>query len=214
MQTVLLTGRDTSRVAGVDAGREGGMRVEIPQSVQIPHYSAPPAVPSGGSGKKMALIIGLFGAIIVAAIVGAGALIYFNRDARTANTNSASNAPAKTASPTPDKTDELRDQIANLEKQIKDQKKSTQASNSPLKMPDQQTSQTIAKANSPSDGFLALRSLPSSETGDRIAKIPHGASVSIGACGPVIKPVSRSGRWCQASYNGISGWVFDAYLSY
>ena len=195
-------------------GNAGGIRVDIPQSVATPQYAAPVNTQTGGNGQKIALVVGLFGFIVIAALVGAAALLYFNRDTRLANTNTASTTPTKTASPTPDKTEDLKNQIANLQKQVNDQKKSTQPSNIPLKMPDQSSSQTTVKANSPSDGFLALRNLPSSEIGERIAKIPHGASVSIGACGPVVKPVSRSGRWCQASYNGMSGWVFDAYLSY
>ena len=195
-------------------GNAGGIRIEIPQVVATPQYSVPATTQEGGNGKKIAFVVGLFGIIVVAAIVGAGALLYFNRDTRSANSINASSAPNIPTSPTPDKNEELRDQIANLEKQISDKKKNSKPSNLPLKMPDQPTSQTSARANSPSDGFLALRSLPSSEIGDRIAKIPHGANVSIGACGPIIKPVSRSGRWCQANYNGMSGWVFDAYLTF
>jgi len=121
---------------------------------------------------------------------------------------------SQTPTPAKNETDELRDQIANLEKLLNEQKKTNQPANVPLKMPEQSKTTVSAQVDSPGDGFLALRSLPSSDIGNRITKIPHGATVSIGACGPVVRPVSRQGRWCQAAYNGYSGWVFDAYLLY
>jgi hypothetical protein len=123
---------------------------------------------------------------------------------------------AKTPAPSPtkDDKDELRDQIANLEKMLNDQKKSNKTPNLPQNIPNQSAMTTTARVNSPGDGFLALRTLPNSELGDRILKIPHGAVISVGECGPVMTPVKRSGRWCQAMYNGYRGWVFDAYLIY
>lgn len=190
----------------------GGMRVDVPQPIQQPVQYAQPA--AGGGGMKAFLIVGGVLAMVVMAVVGAGAIMYFNRGSVSGVTNAQSTTPSKSVSPTPDPNKDLRDQIANLEKQIADQKKGSVNANVPLKMPETSTTQTTAKANSPGDGFLALRTLPSAQIGERIAKIPHGATVSIGGCGPVIRPVQRSGRWCQASYNGMSGWVFDAYLTY
>lgn len=190
----------------------GGMRVDIPQPIQPPLQYAEPKS-NGGAMKAFFIIAGVL-AMVVLAVVGAAAIIYFNRDSVSGVTNTQTPTPVKSVSPTPDPNKELRDQIANLEKQIAEQKKGSPNANIPLKMPEPSTYQTRATANSPADGFLALRSLPSAQIGERIAKIPHGATVNIGACGPVITPVKRSGRWCQASYNGMSGWVFDAYLSY
>lgn len=190
----------------------GGMRIDVPQTIHQPVQYVQPT--SGGGGMKAFLIVGGVLAMVVLAVVGAAAIIYFNRDSVSGLTNATTPTPQKSVSPTPDPTEKLRDQIANLEKQIADQKKGSANANIPLKMPETSTTQTRARANSPGDGFLALRSLPSAQIGERIAKIPHGATVSIGACGPVITPVKRSGRWCQANYNGMSGWVFDAYLIY
>ena len=192
------------------------MRVEIPHEMPPTNYASAPIQPEQASNtKKILLVVGLLGTMIMIAIAGAAALIYFNKDSRTAeNTAVKANTNSSSPKPSPDQSNELRDQIANLEKRLDEQKKAGQSANIKLTPPNLSTMTTSAQANSPSDGFLALRSLPNSESGERIAKIPHGATVMIGACGPVIKPVNRSGRWCQAGYNGQTGWVFDAYLSY
>lgn len=72
----------------------------------------------------------------------------------------------------------------------------------------------VAWANSPGDGFLALRSAPSVRSGERLIKVPHGAQLSLGAC---LAPttVGRSyGSWCPARYAGIDGWAFNAFVTY
>lgn len=204
-------------VTFVRSGRSDPMRVEIPQSVPTPSYIQPNAVPQSRSNTmKIVLVVGLLGTMIAIAIGGAAALIYFNKDSRTAEPNANNKGtPIPSATSTPDNTNELRDQIANLERRLNEQKNANKTTATPpLVMPSPSTMRTTATVNSPGDGFLALRSLPNSEIGARVLKIPHGATISIGGCGPVVRPVSRSGRWCQASYNGYTGWVFDAYLIY
>lgn len=188
-------------------------RVKVRADAFQPAYQ-PTAPASNGLFKATMVVIGL--GIFAVVAIAAGAFIYFNVNGNDPTPNINGKDVKTAASPTPvkDDKDELRDQIANLERQINEQKKAKQPANIPLSMPRQSTTTTTARGNSPSDGFLALRSLPSSELGARILKIPHGATVTIGACGPVVRPVSRSGRWCQASYNGSSGWVFDAFLLY
>ncbi len=197
------------------------MRVEIPQETAISNI-APPAfvpaanAPTSGGGLKM-FIGGLAVFLLLAMVVIAGGVIFYlnSKSSDVTSKNSMANrAPTPSPAATTDDKEDLQKQIANLEKLINEQKKNNQPSNVPLTMPRQQTTTTTARVNSPGDGFLALRTLPNSEAGQRILKIPHGASVSIGACGPVVRPVNRAGRWCQASYNGYSGWVFDAYLIY
>lgn len=61
--------------------------------------------------------------------------------------------------------------------------------------------------NSPGDGFLALRSEPTSKSGKRLAKIPHGTTLRLGVCQP-----TPNGNWCQTSFQGLSGWVLDRYV--
>jgi hypothetical protein len=62
--------------------------------------------------------------------------------------------------------------------------------------------------NAPGDGFLALRSEPSSQRGIRVLKIPHGSELQLGGC------VAASGghNWCQTTYNGQSGWIHDGHV--
>ena len=217
--TLVRHGETFSAEKTVAIDRAAQMRVEIPQTP--PRATFQPAVSapersSGGIFKVVLVVIGLGVFAVIA--VAAGAFVYFNagRPDPAGNLNNKEAKISISPSPTPAKneTDELRDQIANLERLINEQKKNNQPANVPLSMPKQSTTTTTARVNSPGDGFLALRTLPNSEAGERILRIPHGASVAIGACGPVVRPVSRTGRWCQASYNGYSGWVFDAYLIY
>lgn len=69
-------------------------------------------------------------------------------------------------------------------------------------------------ANSPGDGFLALRSGPTTASGTRLLKIPHGDALALGGClAPTTSPGGRYGAWCRARYAGTDGWVFDAFLS-
>jgi hypothetical protein len=171
------------------------------------------ASPAGGSVGIFRVILAVIGLGILGLLaLGVGGLIYFNmsRSETPANREVKAQPPP---TPAKDEKDELRDQIANLEKRLNEQKKTGQPANVPFQIPNQTTT-TPARVDSPGDGFLALRTLPSSEVGERIVKIRHGALIAVGACGPVVAPVKRSGRWCQASYNGYSGWVFDAYLIY
>jgi hypothetical protein len=179
------------------------------------YNSAPSPAASGSNTLKIVAVVGVLGVMIVAAAGIAVALIYFNKDARPANKvisepNRPAQSPTSTpmTSPTPASSDtnQLKEQIANLEKRINQQKNANQAANS------QPVKTTTARVNSPGDGFLALRTMPSSTAGSRILQIPHGAVVSVGGCMGAGR--AGSGRWCRASYNGFSGWVYDSYLIY
>ena len=120
-----------------------------------------------------------------------------------------------TKSPTPDEAAILKEKIANLEKKVQEQKTSTPSiptiSNSTVSQTPQ-SNRITARANSPGDGFLALRTGPSAETGERIMKIPHGATITVLSCLP--KASGKKGRWCRVEYNGNIGWAFDSYMIY
>lgn len=201
------------------------IRVEIPQnSVAGGHASnSAPSPDSGSSWLKIVLIVGLVAVMFIAAAGFAGALIYFNKDSRTVADQSAKNSngisTANNATPTPQASnaelDRMREQITNLERQLNESKVSNQPPFKTPEVPDQPiiTSRT-ARVDSPGDGFLALRNLPSSDIGERTARIPDGATIEIGGCLPRMRIGKRTGRWCKASYRGSTGWVFDAWLIY
>jgi hypothetical protein len=208
-----LTDLSTAEEATVVRSGGDAMRVDIPQTQPI---IAPPTAQhtqSGGSSTVLKVVIGLLVlALLAVAGLGLAGLIYYKSsggDGVVANVNS--NRPGVSPSPIPslDGTDELRKQIADLEKKLNEQKASNRPADIPLTLPNQ-TSTRSARVTSPGDGFLALRTYPSAQMGERILKIPHGASVTVGGC---LAP-SGGGRWCRASYNGYSGWVFDKYLIY
>ena len=182
----------------------------LPAGAQTGSDSSSVAVST--KGLKIMLIVALLGVGAIA-VLGVLGLMYFNTSFGGLGANRNRNIPTPSPAPTVNENDRLRDQIANLEKRLNERTASNKATDIPDKVPMSDTT-TSARVNSPGDGFLALRTLPSSQAGDRILKIPHGAVISVGACGPVSRPVSRTGRWCQASYAGRSGWVFDAYLIY
>jgi hypothetical protein len=124
-----------------------------------------------------------------------------NLEQSVGNTNTKTNSADNSI-------DELKKKIADLEGSLGNGKtNSVDNSRTPPKI-------SSAVVNSPSDGFLALRTLPNHKTGKRLAKIPHGASISINNCSANrVKIGKRTGRWCRVSYKGKSGWVFDAWIT-
>lgn len=210
--------RSSNAEPTIELGRNSPVRVDIGQAeipTRVVSHSRPDPEAQKSSGILFKVLIVLIGlGIFAALILVAGGLIYMNSKNDVVSSSNTNGKPTATATPVMDENEDLREQIANLSKRLEEQKKSANLANVPLKLPGRMTTTTTATVNSPGDGFLALRTLPSSEAGDRITKIPHGARIAIGACGPVVTPVKRSGRWCQASYSGLDGWVFDAYLNY
>jgi hypothetical protein len=200
------------------------VRIDVPRGTQpFPVDRETPVTTSKSStGTILKILIGvvLLGAFVVVA-VAAVALFYLSRGGETpTNTNDrnvrvqASPSPTSKDTDTEDVTEELKEQIANLEKLLNEQKNSRQPSNIPLTLPNQSSTTTTATVNSPGDGFLALRTYPNSQAGTKILEIPHGSTISVGGCLNSSKLAKKQGRWCRASYNGYSGWVFDAYLIY
>lgn len=225
---------DGARLEGVSGEKEtvvrsgrDALRVDIPQDAtpdRGPVY--PPPVTSGGGGivKILAVVVGLL-FLVLLLLGGAGALFYYNMGPGNANTPANNGTPKTNGTATPtvtvsptaspkDENAELRNQIANLERMINEQKNRPANSTLPP-APNDTRLGTTARVNSPGDGFLALRSYPSSDVGSRITTIPHGAEIAIGGClAGTTRIGGKTGRWCRASYRGQTGWVFDAFLSY
>jgi hypothetical protein len=209
-------------------------QIQDPLRINIPPASDPtvfvrPQVVAEKKGGKGLLIAGLLAIVLlgIIGVVGIGSFLYWqnltpnsnvlvaNNSPKT-NANTVSNVPSNSTpntSATPDETAAMKQKLANLEKQLKDQK--NQKGSVPT-LPNSPTvpkpSSTVARANSPNDGFLALRTAPSSETGDRILQIPHGAELKVLGCQAAVK--GKKGRWCRVDYNGNLGWANDGWMTY
>jgi hypothetical protein len=202
----------------------GPMRVDITQpgvsKTRSAAAAAPPSVPVGSSHVWLKVVLGLLViGFLIATAVAVGTLIYFNVSRPEVTTNASPTPSVPVSSPTRpttiDETDELRKQIADLAKRLSEQAASNKPIDIPLNIPNQPASTTrTARVNSPGDGFLALRTFPNSDAGQRIMKIPHGAVLTVGGCLNTTRIGNRSGRWCRASYGGYTGWVFDGWLDY
>lgn len=198
------------------------MKINVPAET-LPAFTPPvisqQSIPPQQQQQKntnsslIGILIGLLALVILSFAVFVAYI--FVRPGDSKNTNVAKSSPSPTGSQTSDdETTKLKEQLANLEKKIDDQKNQKTATPIPS-VTKQNPSGNTARVNSPSDGFLALRSDPNSETGYRITKIPHGTDVDIVSCQGYSESVgTRRGRWCQVNYNGQIGWVFDAFLIY
>lgn len=213
---------DPNATAVLGRGDAGQMRVDIPrENTTVPVAPRPTsAEPAGSSSTFLKVLVAAVVLLFLVLIgIGLAGFIFFKWSGPGP---AANNDPPKTAQPaasplpssTANDTDELREQIARLEKQLNEQAKTNKPANIPLTLPDQPNRTVSARVNSPGDGFLALRTFPSSETGSRILQIPHGATITVGGCLTGNKVRNKTGQWCRASYNGYSGWVYDAYLIY
>ena len=210
-----------NRTGEATAAFGGGerMRVDIPQetvgaAVATPKYVPTALAPSSGGGLK--IFVGLLAVFVLLAVIviAGGIAFYFGSKSAdiTPKNNPANRTPSLAPSATTNGKDDIREQIANLEKRLNEQKSVNRPANIPLTLPNQPATTTTARVNSPGDGFLALRTFPSSEAGSRVLQIPHGATVTVGGCLNSSRSGNKTGRWCRANYNGYSGWVFDAYL--
>lgn len=195
------------------------MRVSVAPPDSAPTvFAAPQIIQQQPPKRKSAglIIAGILGVLLL--LVGGGLFAAFMLFRPTENKNPvAAASPAPTTSPTAtpnDETTKLKEEMANLQKQLQDQKNQKQTAPANASLPPKQTSSTTARANSPRDGFLALRSEPNSETGYRVAQIPHGATLTVLGCPKSSNIGKMAGRWCQVVYNGQSGWAFDAFMTF
>lgn len=198
----------------VFAPRKDAVRVDIPTRHETASVVEP--VQKKGSALLKALTaIGIIAFLFIAAIGVAVAILYMNTGGRDANVKAATPTPSQTPTPDPEKQ-RLQDELSNLQKRLDEQKNANKAMNKAVPFPNQSDPGVVtARVNSPNDGFLAMRNIPDSEYGTRLAKIPHGATVTLNNCEKVKVTIGgRSGRWCQVEYQGQTGWVFDAWLQY
>ena len=190
------------------------MRINVPPD-SVPTIFTPPISNPPVKKGVSPIIVGVLGVLLLLVVVGfAGfaAYIALKPNDKTDAVVTVSPTPKVSPTTTPeDQTAELKEKLANLEKQVQDQK--NQKNTTPVEtFSTPKPSATTARANSPGDGFLALRSEPNSETGYRITKIPHGATVTVLSCPKPSNVGKMRGRWCQVIYNGQSGWAFDAFM--
>lgn len=166
---------------------------------------------------KVVLGLAILGIIAIGTAGIIFAFIYLNSGEVSLEQKHATPTPIAKASVDPDKQ-KLDDQIANLQRQLDEQKNSNRGPlvpAFPTPAPTDRPGGVTARVNSPGDGFLAMRSEPSADYGDRVAKIPHGAVVNIENCERTeIRIGNRSGRWCLVRWGNNVGWVFDAWLDY
>jgi hypothetical protein len=198
------------------------IRVNIAQDTSPTVVAQPtvqPTIQPVSEKKGSGIIIGLLVTVLALVVLGSagtiGWLLLRDRggsDVVSNKTPIASPSVNPTATQTPNDAANLRSELENLKKQIQDQK--NQKGNVPTisNTTTPQTTSVTARANSPNDGFLALRTGPSSETGERIMKIPHGAVITVLGCLP--RAAGKNGRWCRVNYNGNVGWAFDGYMIY
>ncbi len=197
----------------VRSSGKGNLRVDIQDRSDPTIVSTiePVAKSPAGIWLKAAAIIGVL-AVMAVAIIGVGGALVYYKMGPAAPIPTPAQTP--TAAPTTDREKErLQNEIANIRKRLDERDKN---SNNWVSEPDKERGSPItATVASPKDGFLALRSEPNAEHGERIAKIPDGEEIEVLRCsGSQVTIAGRSGRWCYVSYNGQHGWVFDAWLEY
>src|SRR3982751_762113 len=192
-------------VATVYPGKTEPIRIDLPPT-QAARISPVTTDVKRASGTWIKIVVGvlLLGLLGFGVLLVAGALIYFNSASHAKVSAEKSPTLPDATSPTPDKEKEkLQDELANLLRKLEEQKSSDFNSNTGH-LPsgtETQTGLTRATVNSPNDGFLALRSLPDANYGDRVAKIPHGAAVDVISCTDDRVTIGgRSGRWCLVTY--------------
>ena len=213
----LINLRSADKTIEMSGETANPMRVNI-ASKTAPTFVSPEKIPAqtARQGMNPYLVFPLLAILFLSVIGLVGYILLKPADDITANRSTPT--PAATTTPNSE-TAALKDELESLKKQIESQQPTTKNDSSVRPVsPDTPSAPVIqtARANSPNDGFLALRSIPDSENGDRLAKIPHGTNLEIIGCqkdsGQL--PGKRRGRWCRTNYNGQSGWVFDAFLIY
>ncbi|MDH3529040.1 MAG: hypothetical protein OEQ28_05715 [Acidobacteriota bacterium] len=193
----------------------GEMRIEIPKETVA--FQTPAPVTSVEPAKKRgvgAFLLGILAAMFLLVLVGVGgvAIYYFAFDHQNDQVaNSATPTPSNEVESLKKELEELKGKVEEKEKETPAAQEEPTAEKTPK--PTAAIPAGSAVVNSPSDGFLALRTLPNHKTGQRIAKIPHGTTINLSGCLRRIRIGKRTGSWCRTTYAGKTGWVFDAWVN-
>lgn len=203
------------------------MQVNIPQNTAPNTFQLPTTPVQTNKKSSLPLILIALFALVLLAIIGVGAVFLFkpfgaNETAIISNNSANSNnSNTKTNASTDTQSKELEDKLANLERQLqeqKNQKKTTTPqpfSTQPPTVTAENSGNPTARVKPSGDGFLSLRTEPNVKTGTQLIKIPTGATVKLENCEKNFLTIDgRRGRWCMVSYNGETGWAFDAWLDY
>lgn len=192
----------------------GGMAAsQLSTQFQIAGSNAPEQKKRTSAAVNFLAILGIAGIFfLILAGAGAAAFFYFDGMSMVRDGRPRIEPPRPKPPPVEKKGPQrsLDEQLADLEKKIEEQK--IDPGTEDLDLPVDLMDPRPATVNSPKDGFLALRSLPSAEIGQRIAKIPHGEAITIGLCVDTGKVGGKAGSWCMTRYGEKTGWVFDAFL--
>lgn len=194
------------------------MRVDVPTQSEPTYFAPaiPPQTQNTRHGINPWLVAPLI-TILLLSVVGLVGYIFL-KPTEVAVSNTATPSPPANATSNND-TAALKEELESLKKQIEGQKTPVKNDSAVRPFPNDTPITPViqtARANSPGDGFLALRSIPDAKNGTMLAKIPHGTNLEIIGCqkSPSQTSGKRRGRWCRTNYNGQDGWVFDAFLSY
>ncbi len=221
--TVMRGGGDPNKTEQLPSGAttpaHEAMRVTIPTAEAAPYQTTAAPPQKSRSALWIVLIAAvLLGGLAVIAAAGVLGFIYYTNSGGknivipTTPSPTPWNSPS--ASPNEDRS-RLEDEVAKLKKKLEDAANSNSDTEITIDEDDFGNMGKTANVNSPGDGFLALRNLPSVDIGQRIAKIPHGAKVNIILCSEQSTTIAgRSGHWCMVTYNGQTGWVFDVWLTF
>jgi hypothetical protein len=200
----------------VISGRREPLRVDIGSGIRTSQQVSQ----SGGKRSSVLVTITILAALagLAVVVIAAAVGLFYLQSEKNIFVNNATDIARTTPKPTPDpETERLKNELANLQRQL-DEKKTTPNDNTSVPefdLDDLDFEFRTATVDSPGDGFLALRSEPSSEYGDRLAQIPHGEKINVISCDTDKVTIgSRRGNWCLVEWNGRAGWVFDAWLKY
>lgn len=204
---------ETEQPTQISYGRNP-LQVNIPPNT-VPNTFAPNTVQNAPRRSVFPYLIIAVLAFLLVGAIAAGVLIYLNPFGKPETVASNTNANVKTNSNGNDQSKELQEKLANLEKRLQEQnqKKTAQPVQPPKTTVD--PGRPTARVIPTGDGFLSLRTEPSVKTGTQLVKIPSNSTVNLENCETNYVTIGgRRGRWCMVTYNGQTGWVFDAFLSY